>query len=247
MFVVDTNAPGVVNLISPADGKMTNSVSIEFVWNSSSDSMSGITNYEIYITNNIGWTTNVITTGTNYSWSVGEGTNWWKVRAEDKAGHKGDWSSIRRVIVDTQPPVISLISPASNSTSGVVSVVFQWSISDNISGISNQRIEIDTNNNTGDGYEVVVYTNSGYTYTFSGNSTNHWRVWGIDRAGNTNYSSEWEIEINTNSPIANLIYPIDIETNSGGINFIWSCTSNQGGVSNIIQIGEASNFSSIDR
>ncbi|RLI95281.1 MAG: hypothetical protein DRO92_02000, partial [Candidatus Altiarchaeales archaeon] len=244
---VDRTAPSSVSLLLPVSNTLTNNNNINFLWHTSTDTGTGVTNYILQISTNNFVTTNIekILTPTNFSTNIYEGTNWWRVYAKDRAGNVSTISQVWTVIVDTVPPGITLTFPASNSTSGNTSVTFQWGVSDE-NGIASQRIEIDTNNDTNN-FEVVIYTQSPYTYTFSGNGTNHWRVWAIDYAGNTNYSGIWTIIVDTNTPIATLYRPVNVYTNTNAPEFVWSDTSSKGTTSNVIQIATNTAFSPIVR
>ena len=248
-FIIDTTPPTIVTLISPTNNTLTNSNSIEFIWQTSVDAISGISNYRVYITNaNAAWGTNVLTSQlTNMVSNIREGTNLWYVSAQNRAGLLSPGgSSTNAFIIDLTPPAITLQLPSSNSTLQSVDVIFQWNASDpGGSGIANQRIDIDLGNNGS--YDISVLANSPYTNTFAGNSTNAWRVWAMDRAGNTNYSTIWTVVIDTNTPIATLYSPINMYTNLAAPTFIWSDESSSGSTSNIIQISTASDFSAIVR
>jgi len=244
---IDSTVPTTPHLILPVNNFITNSGSIHFTWRSSVDTGVGLTNYRFKITNSSAlWSTNIITDKTNIIVTgLLNGTNFWSVQAIDKYNNYSTWSSNYNCIVDLTPPVISLISPTSNSTSGYIGVLFNWNSIDSLSGVVSNRIDIDTDNNLGNGFEVQVSTNSSYTYIFSGNSTNHWRIRSKDLMGNTNYSAIWSVIVNTNLPIASLYSPILIYTNSNNVDFVWRDESLNGCTSNIIQLSLTNNFSTI--
>ena len=204
MLVIDMTGPMAVLLKTPLNNIITNGISIDFTWQTGSDLLTGITNYRLHITNiNAGWGTNIITGLINDTINnLQEGTNLWYAKAQDKAGFWGEWSSTNTLVIDITLPMITLILPASNSAFASVNVAFQWNVSD-INDITNQRIEIDIDNNGT--WDTIVTTNSPYINTFAGNGTNAWRVWAKDKAGNTNYSSIWKVIVNTNNKIITLI------------------------------------------
>ena len=83
----DVTAPTAVILVSPINDTLTNVNTVEFVWNSTTDVLSGVSNYQLQVsTNDFGSTwSNVILLGTNDTiGGLAEGTNWWRVRAEDR-------------------------------------------------------------------------------------------------------------------------------------------------------------------
>jgi len=247
-YIIDITLPGVVNLISPTNNTYTNTTSIEFLWNSTVDALTGVSNYSVIITNSTtGWWTNFTTDWTKTNETVSglqEGTNTWWVLSVDRAGNRSGISSQYDLIVDITPPVVTNISPFSNSVLSITGAVFNWGVSD-ANGVVLQRIMIDTNNNPGDGFEIIATNTPTYNFTFAGNSTNWWTVWIMDRAGNTNTSQLWSVIINTNKIIVSLHKPVYVYTNASALNFVWSDVSSYGISSNLIQISTTSNFSTI--
>jgi len=97
IYTIDTNIPSRVTLISPTNNTFTNSLTpIEFKWTKSIDNITGIDYYELQIsTNNFAsvWASFIINTTNRSVTNLKVGTNWWRVRAKDKAGHFSDYSS----------------------------------------------------------------------------------------------------------------------------------------------------------
>ncbi|MEM7824149.1 MAG: hypothetical protein QW227_02110 [Candidatus Aenigmatarchaeota archaeon] len=101
-------------LLGPPDGTVTSNTTVNFTWTS----VTGATNYTIYIDNN----TNVLSpeynntwTDLNYTWSTAaEGIWYWKVSSVDSGGGQTD-SAIWKLTVDRSEPYINLTTPANNS------------------------------------------------------------------------------------------------------------------------------------
>ncbi len=241
----DATAPTPVALIIPPDNTLTNTNVVNMNWSSSTDTGSGITNYEYYITNHlIGIKTNLFLSVTSFILAnIPEGTNRWAVRAQDRSGLFSSWSSTNLFIIDLSVPTITNISPASNSATSIDDVPFLWSGSDAITGITNYDLRI---TNAGAGWSTNLQTSqTNSTLSNLPMGTNYWYVWGRDWVGNTNTSSIWSVVVDTNVPIAILYTPVDRYTNDSTPVFVWSDTSTKSGTSNIIQIAPVNDFSSI--
>ena len=129
---VDTTAPSVPVLLTPAEGATLPQPSSpwNFDWADSSDPESGIQRYHIYVIR-MGAGSPVIdayTTSSHYSITVGGAvtpgflTNWtWKVRVQNNAGIWSDWSPTRTFSV-VAPPAVShtiVLSPVAAETGAV--------------------------------------------------------------------------------------------------------------------------------
>jgi|GEM_PF-2799043 len=92
----DSILPAQVNLISPDNNVFTNTNIIELLWNSIIDSGSGISNYQVQLSmNNFStvWSNKIISVTNTFFTNLLLGTNWWRARAIDRAGHVGPWSA----------------------------------------------------------------------------------------------------------------------------------------------------------
>ncbi|HOL63291.1 MAG TPA: hypothetical protein PK103_08010, partial [Elusimicrobiales bacterium] len=107
----DTISPTVPNLTTPVSGSSTNITNVNFNWNFSSDSLSGVNGYEIEISTLSDFSVRYSSgyaTGLSTNFVLGGGYRYyWKVRAKDNAGNFGDYSSVFSIVVDTIPPVIN--------------------------------------------------------------------------------------------------------------------------------------------
>jgi hypothetical protein len=241
-FTIDVTAPGVVGLTTPVNNTLTNTNNIAFIWGAVADALSGVSNYQISIVGP-GLNTNYYTTNLGIGlMGLNNGTNKWQVRAQDKAGNFGLWSSTNYLIVDLNDPTIVLNGPTDMSGSQTNSVTFRWLGSDVGTGVTNYRLFV--TNNAGFSSNVIV-TSTNYTINNIALGTNYWRVWVADRAGNTNTSPLWSVIVDTNAPYVTLYSPTNVYVTTSTPNFDWSDESLLGVVSNLIQIATNTNFTSI--
>ncbi len=244
-FMVDIEKPSQPILVSPLNDSWQNHNPV-FKWNRSSDNFSGVTNYTVILITNIGMTnTRSVVNKTNFvrTNQLSDGIWWWKVISKDRANNYSDVSVEWKVGIDTVNPNINALLPPDNNYSGELTVKFSWNGSDDRSGIYDYIIMIDTNNNISDGFEFTHnITSNEYYYTFARCSTNHWKVKIEDNAGNSNVSSIQTIIIDTNLPVSELYYPVNVYITNLKPIFKWSRTDN--GSTNKIII--SSNFSFVD-
>ncbi len=120
-----------------------------------------------------------------------DGKSGFKVRAVDDAGNKSAWSDICYITYDSQPPTVTLSSPAGNPTVGGNTLTLRGSIVDP-NGISEYRFQrLDENKKNTIGNSVI----GGHTAINNGvigelsigdlpSGTYFVRVWATDAAGN---------------------------------------------------------------
>lgn len=99
-LIVDTQAPNIPSLISPADSATINDDTPIFEWATATDNgLAGVAGYNIQVNTNI-YTVAAPTTA--YTSSVlSDGNYTWTVRAYDSAGNYGDYATPRTLTVDT--------------------------------------------------------------------------------------------------------------------------------------------------
>ncbi len=120
----DTTPPSKVTLISPSSNSTNTTGSVNFIWNKSTDSGSGINYYTLEIDDSIGFgsvniTTNIVITNCNIT--LGNGNWYWRVRAVDLANNIGSNSSIWSIFVtNTSSIFYSLVDDfADNNTNAL--------------------------------------------------------------------------------------------------------------------------------
>lgn len=119
-FSLDTVAPGIPTLVSPADGALTNDNTVELIWNTSIDANT----YTIEYADNAGFAGAVEVAGltdTTYTTpALPDGDWYWHVKAVDQALNESAYSTARSFTVDTTaplPPADLTASPAHNRIS----------------------------------------------------------------------------------------------------------------------------------
>ncbi|PIS29774.1 hypothetical protein COT42_04395 [Candidatus Saganbacteria bacterium CG08_land_8_20_14_0_20_45_16] len=195
-FTVDTAAPGVSSLTSPADESLTPDNTPTLSWGS----VDGAITYEARVDSEIVATTEStnFTTGT-----LSDALHTWEVRAIDIAGNPSDWSSSRTLTVDTtNPSAPSLTSPPDEATTGDNTPLLTWDAATDTNGIASYEITVDTTVTTQDA------TTSFTTGTLS-DSLHTWEARAKDNAGNWGVSSGTRIfTIDTTAPnVPSLILP----------------------------------------
>ena len=111
----DITGPARVDLVSPGNNTWTSKSIPEFIWNTTTDNYSGVSNYTIEISSN--YFSNIkltkTTNSTNCTIPAGlpDCTWFWRVRAMDRANNYGEWSMTNSVKIDTQPPLVSGMIP----------------------------------------------------------------------------------------------------------------------------------------
>ncbi len=108
----DTTPPSSVSLSSPDDGAFYNTQSVSLDWQDSSDTRSGVTEYEMHIStksdfSTVSYSSNPVVSSVSAD-SLIEGLHYWRLRAIDNADNYSSWSATRSFYVDTSSPVISV-------------------------------------------------------------------------------------------------------------------------------------------
>jgi hypothetical protein len=118
-FIIDTTPPSTPSLSSPANGSMYSGNTVAVSWSSASDT-NGIAQYAIEYTNTTyGGTTTSYSASTSATLNFAaltDGVYSRRVRAQDNATNRWNWSTTRTFIVDrTAPASIAFTAPLSNA------------------------------------------------------------------------------------------------------------------------------------
>ncbi len=99
---VDTTPPMTPVLVSPANGAFLPNPSVTFIWQHTTDNLSGLKEYQIQIANNSNFinATNIPTPDTFITMTLSDTANWWRVKAVDSVNNQSAWSEIRNVRVN---------------------------------------------------------------------------------------------------------------------------------------------------
>ncbi|MCX8015340.1 MAG: hypothetical protein N2748_04905, partial [candidate division WOR-3 bacterium] len=248
-FGVDNTAPTVPNLVRPANNAMLNNANVTFIWNRSTDNLSGVSGYRLQCARNPAFNipTDTIVSDTTISLTLTDTTYYWRVRAIDRANNQSSWSATRSFEVDTRiPNTPVLVSPINGVWLTTTNVIFNWSqVSYDAKSPVRYILQVDTNRNfispitdtTPYVYDTLTLTQAKY----------FWRVRAYDLAGNQGAFSRIDSfgVDNTAPSIPNLISPSNNSTLSDSfVRFHWNRSSdNLSGIRNYqIQIANNVNF-----
>jgi parallel beta-helix repeat protein len=110
-FLIDTVVPDIPLKLAPNDGAVTNDNTPTFTWSTTTDDSSGIRCYEIWIDNDLDFTSperlenTADNTTTSYTPTALVDENYsWLVRAWDWAGNVGNFETPWTILIDTTPP-----------------------------------------------------------------------------------------------------------------------------------------------
>ncbi len=233
--LIDTTSPSVVVLILPFDEAYLNNSTVNFVWNSSIDNLSGIDYYVLQYSSDNTFSSGVVETtlvDTTFTTILTDTTYYWKVRAIDKATNQSDWSSVWSFEIDTQiPNAPTLISPVGGIYFNNHEVVFEWSAVQMLGlGPKGSRspikyvLQIDTSISFSNPVVVDTGANTYDTLTLD-EDRYYWRVKAYDLSGNESpFSASDSFGVDLTAPSAvTLISPSDgAYLNESTIDFVWN-------------------------
>lgn len=128
-FRIDATPPSTPLLLNPSNNFITNSTSVSLSWYASEDSGSGVNFYQLQISTTSDFSVLVRDESirdTVFNVVLSEGTYYWRVRAVDNVGNRGEWSEIRKFRIDTTPPAVVEANPQGETVppDSTISVVF---------------------------------------------------------------------------------------------------------------------------
>ncbi|MBM4463373.1 MAG: hypothetical protein FJ012_08565, partial [Chloroflexi bacterium] len=142
-WTVDTVAPPVPTLVSPANNAKTNKNTVALDWSDVSDP-SGVS-YQVQIDTDANFSLPIqidvfgLDVSTYTTSALSDGTYYWRARAWDGASpaNKGDWSTVFSFTIDTVAPAApSLLSPKDGAKTRDSTPEFKWSAVTDPSGVT---------------------------------------------------------------------------------------------------------------
>ena len=237
-FIIDSQTPSVPTLILPTNNFYTHDSLPRFWWHRSTDSLSGINNYQLQYATNSGFvggiTINISDTTYQVPTRLADTTYYWHVKAIDRAGNQGNWSLTWCFEIDTRAPQgPSLVSPINGIWLTNTLVIFNWSqVTFDAKSPVRYLLQIDTTVN----FTNSILDTTSLTYdTLVLNQTRYyWRVCTFDLAGNQGaFSLRDSFGIDLTAPsVPNLVSPNNSSvTNNPNVTFIWKrSTDNISGI-----------------
>jgi YVTN family beta-propeller protein len=252
-FEVDTTPPNVAVLITPADSLITNQGSNNFIWNSCTDSLSGLKEYTLQYAYNPGFAEGLAETtltDTSITLSMADSSFYWRVEAEDNAGNSS-YSAPRFLAVDRQPPsIVGLIAPANNAMVRGNLAAFVWNKGMDNYVVGQYRIQLAVNPFLPVYFDTTLSDTALLLNLSTSDTLYYWRVMAIDLAGNEGeYSEAWALQIDTLMPNAPVLsFPgDDLWLKDSAVVFIWSAVSKMAKASPVryvLQVDTSSSFAS---
>ncbi|MEO0092596.1 MAG: FlgD immunoglobulin-like domain containing protein [candidate division WOR-3 bacterium] len=140
MQVFDTIAPSIPQPIAPRPDSAIADSMPTMIWHKSSDNISGISHYELHLSNNFNIDTIIFVNDTTFrpDFILPDTIYFWQLRAIDRANNQSDTSPMRRFIIDTRLPTVpNLLQPQNNSCLNTLSVCFSWT---EVTGLGQKKI-----------------------------------------------------------------------------------------------------------
>ncbi len=173
-FSVDTSIP-TVQITSPEPDLITNETALSAVW-TGSDATGGIAGY-YYQLDGGSWSS--LTSATSHTFlGLRDGDHALVVKVIDHAGNYAV-DFLNFTVIDTVPPVLTILGPSQNAFLGVSSVHVTWNATDATSGVQGFEYRID-----GGAWSAITTVNE-LTFTPSGDGTHTVDIIATDNAGNS--------------------------------------------------------------
>ncbi|MFH1714570.1 MAG: FG-GAP-like repeat-containing protein [Elusimicrobiota bacterium] len=218
-FTIDTSSPSAPSLLTPVDNTSQSDASVTFDWSDVTGDISGISNYVIEVSTDIGFGAIYYTASPSASQqqrNLGNDSYYWRVKAVDDVGYQSVWSSVWR---------INIVAPASAPTGfngqALSTSIIKWTWVDTANNEDGYRVKTSTNGLVASLAADTTY----YTETGLSNNTSYTRyVEAYNGVGSSQSSNVTKYTL-TNPPTALTVvgktaYTADLSwTGSGGTQF----------------------------
>jgi len=210
VWAPDTTAPRPPHMLSPENNAVFGTREINFVKfvledRDNVNDWSGVSYYTIEIDDSPDFGSPIRTvnsTGPSQTVTLPDNmTYYWRVRATDRAGNIGPWSSVRQFTIKdlTPPPTPALLSPSNGSILSVQTPTLDWSDVTDPSGVTYDLQVDDSSSFTSPNINKTGLAPSSYTLSSGealADGVYWWRVRAVDGVGNPGgWSSAWQFSI----------------------------------------------------
>jgi len=223
---VPNESPTIPVLLEPINGTATNQLTITFDWTDSTDTVSGVSNYELQVSTDINFGIINYSSAPTVSQAIitlAENLYYWRVRAKDNAGNYSNWTSTYSISVDTTPPVSVGFESLNVLSSSTIKII--GTANDAISGLHSQPYYIQCSTdgiiwgNNDSGWVVSSHTWTG----LSPNTTYWFRIKARDNAGNESVWTSTATKVTlANPPVGSYVSSVS----SYSITLNWSANGN---------------------
>ena len=158
--------------------------------------------------------------------SFNDGTYNWSVTCVDNASNINT-TAVRNFTIDTILPHITLNSPSISITTSNTSLIFNWTVIDNLDSIKYCNLSI--NGTVNQSIESTNNSATNVTVSSFGYGTYWWNVTCIDNASNINTSITRNFTISapdSTKPYIVLNYPNNVFFNTDTVNYNWKAYDN---------------------
>lgn len=147
--------------------------------------------------------------------TTADGTYYWQVKSVDSQDNEGDWSSLEKVIIDTQKPVVpQIVFPTPEQYFNSTPILNDWTDVLDLSGIKEYRIEYvydDDHTFSGAPYRIATLSNRNHVPGLWEQGGVTIRVQAFDNAGNEGvWSQPVHYFYDSTAPFVELTNPIEI-------------------------------------
>jgi|GEM_PF-919558 len=230
LFTVDSAPPNPFGLVSPPEGA-TVDLTPAFEWQATTDNLSGLDHYELWIDGILKKTGLTTTTYTlTESEKLTDGPHTWTVKAVDRAGLVRETESRNLTArLDQDPPEpFHLLSPANGSwTTGTTPGLSWQATTDAGTGLKKYRLFVDGSLHQ----DNIPPTVTDVVTSPLSNGPHTWYVVAVDSAGNIRQSeATWTVNIDNTPPLTFSLSAPDHDgwTNDQTPVFSWQATSDAG-------------------
>lgn len=213
-LLIDTAPPSAPTIAAPKSGD-TKLSPVAFLWNPSSDSLSGFRRFRIQVGRDTAFTVTAVDTFQpidDTTLALASDTYWWRLIAEDDLGNTvaiAPESFVVRDSPDTQPPsAFTLTTPANGTETNALIIAFAWTAASDSSPPISYRLVVDTDML---GSAVVDTTTTATTVTtlLPANDSYLWKVTATDNAGNATTVGNFSLIVDLQAPsVPTLVSPV---------------------------------------